>query len=768
MRLCSPSTRTPDLQTYLIPTAGHGRRYQMMISVLVALGIVVGQMAAFDIVVIWSGVVFMVVSAMIASFTGWIAVRRAAAASVARERSFWSCFGYGLFCWALGGVIYIVFLGSGGEVLEPAAWSQIGFLMAYPFWYRALWMLRQPIVAASRRERLEAGALELSAGVTIIVLVGAFLWRPDVPLAANLAQLLPVTLDLLLVGALYNAARRSVISRSSAYLWFAAGLAGLAVTDGAVSFLLPYANPSWIAAALNGYVIAIGLLAWASTQSVQATEARSALSNSHIALGLVAVALIIPASSLTPQSWRYAWWVLGALLVWRLAARFWARDRSDTDMLTGLLETKTFERYLAGLAHGARPEQPALVIAVDLSGFGAWNSRHGFAAGDLLLAEVATRLDLVKVPSDGVWGRLGPDQFIWAGIGADFENARGLADSIVETAQRNSGSLRARATFVLMPRDAQVPSDALSAIEEGLLAAKASGRTVVAFDRGQLDGAELAGGYTASLRQRRDRVQAVLSSEGSVVSVVQPIVDLASGRVVGHEALSRFMGEPRRGPDRWIAEAAAVGLGIELEAECLRRALARRADLPEGTYLSVNAGPDLIQSPLFDEAIGDGPLDWLVIEITEHDRVEEYAPLALCLSDFRGRGARVAIDDAGAGHSSMRHIMQLRPDLVKLDRSFIAGIDGSDIQRALVKSMVVFNAEAGSKLLAEGVETEEELATLIQLGVPLAQGYGLGRPVVDFTSDEQLPESVSGVSPTPTAKASGPHPAPISELVPGP
>lgn len=740
------------MQTHLIPTSCHGRHYLMMIVALVVSGVIVGQLAAFNVVVIWSGVVFMVASAMVVSFTGWVAVRRAAVSSVARERAFWRCFGYGLFCWALGGVVYLVFLGTGGEVLEPTAWSQIGFLMAYPFWYRALWMLRQPIVAASRRDRIEAGALELSAGVTIIVLVGAFLWRPDIPLAANLAQLMPVTLDLLLVGVLYNAARRSVISRSSAYIWFACGLAALAITDGAVSFLLPYANPAWIAASLNGYVVAIGLLGWASTQSIRVTEARSALTSSHVALGLVAVALIIPASSLTPASWRYAWWVLGALLVWRLAARFWARDRSDTDMLTGLLETKTFERYLAGLAHGARPEQPALVIAVDLSGFGAWNSRHGFAAGDLLLSEVANRLDQVKMPSDGVWGRLGPDKFIWAGIGA-FEEPRELVEAIVETAERNSGGLRARATFVLLPRDAQVPSDALSAVEEGLLAAKASGRAVVAFDRGQLDGAELAGGYTASLRQRRDRVQAVLSSDESVISVVQPIVDLASGRVVGHEALSRFMGEPRRGPDRWIAEASAVGLGIELEAECLRRALARRAELPEGTYLSVNAGPDLIQSPLFADAIGDGPLDWLVIEITEHDRVDEYAPLALCLSDFRGRGARVAIDDAGAGHSSMRHIMQLRPDLVKLDRSFIAGIDGSDIQQALVKSMVVFNAEAGSTLLAEGIETEEELATLIQLGVPLAQGYGLGRPVVSFTGDDQLPESLSRIHRAPASAA---------------
>ncbi|MGE0027917.1 MAG: EAL domain-containing protein, partial [Thermoleophilia bacterium] len=251
---------------------------------------------------------------------------------------------------------------------------------------------------------------------------------------------------------------------------------------------------------------------------------------------------------------------------------------------------------------------------------------------------------------------------------------------------------------------------------------------VVAFDRGRLDGLEYATGYTASLAERRKAIMEVLHQPGTIATVFQPIVSLASGETMGFESLSRFRAEPERPPDKWIAEAHAVGLGLEIEVECVRRALALRDRIPGTAYLSVNMSPDAILTTEMESALGEGRLDGLVIEITEHDAVGDYARLAARLADYRGRGARVAIDDAGAGHASMRHVTQLSPDYIKIDRSLIHDIHVDHAKRALVRSMVSLEEDLGAKVVAEGVERSEELRTLRELGVPLAQGYLLARP----------------------------------------
>lgn len=724
----------------IVPSSGRGRAYACFILAMTLVSLACGQLAAAGVVSLRVGLAAMMVFATIVSLGAYLAARRAARAPGAADRRVWRYFALGLLMWAIGNPLYLIFLASGGDVRAPAFWSQIGFLLAYPLWYRALWLLRQPSVATSRRERIEALGLETSAILTTIILVGAILWRADTPLLANFGQLMPVTLDLLLGVALYNAARRTVLSRNTAYLWFLIGFLTLAATDAAVSLLVANAPEEFIAPALAFYAVALGMLGWATTQSLQATDARRDLTRSQFALAMVALALIGPASALTPGSWQVGWWVLGALIIWRLAVRFFWSGEGEGDPLTDMLEARDFERYLTGLSSGRNDDQPALLVGVDLNGFGAWNQRHGFAAGDALLSEVSVLLGGMKMPSNGSWGRLGADLFVWAGIGsADYGSARLLAQQAAATASDNRGSVPARAAFALMPRDAQQTADALSAIQEGLSAAGAMGRSVVAFDRGMLDGFEFTSGYTASLRQRRARVEEVLETPDSIRSVVQPIVELATGRVVGHEALSRFAGEPVRGPDHWIAEATAVGLGVEIEALCLRHALDRRADMPRGTYLSVNASADLIGSPVLDEIVGDGDLGWLVIELTEHEQVDDYTALNARLEGFRRRGARVAIDDAGAGHSSMRHIIELRPDLVKLDRSLISDVHLSEAQQAMIGSLVGFTARTSSKLVAEGAETEDELMALRALGVSLGQGYGIGRPAPEFMTDDQVP-----------------------------
>lgn len=720
--------------------SSRGARYAAWSGLLLAGSILCGLLSYAGALSLGVGSCIVMMAASGAAVSAFLACRRAAAAPGANDRRVWRLFAAGLGLWALGGPLYVLFIVTGGSVGQPAFWSQIGFLAAYPFWYRALWRLRQPTVVSGRWRRLEAGALEMSALLTIIVLVGGLLWRDDLDVAGNISQLTPVTLDLLLGAALYNAARRTVLTRSGAYLWLTLGFGTLAVLDGMVTFLIAQPTTFQMAiAVLVLYPLPLALLGWACTQSLQVTDARRDLTRSHLALGLVALALLGPVISLTPSSWQTGWWALGIFIVWRLAANIFRSDDTGTDLLSGLLDASAFERYLNGLAVAANEDQPAVVVGVDMTGFAGWTQRNGFAAGDAMLVEVAGLLGNRSEFAAGVWGRLGADLFMWAGIGVNFDKGREFADLASAVASDNRHQVPARASFVIMPRDAQSARDAITAVQEGLAAARQMKRAVVAFDRGELDGFEVEGSYTASLRRRRERVEAVLADPANIVSHVQPIVDLVGGRVRGHEALSRFQGEPRRGPDVWIDEANAVGLGVEMEFACLERALERRDQMPEGTYLSVNASGELIHSHLFEAAIGgESDLSWLVIEITEHAKIEDYPALNARLLPFRMCGARVAIDDAGAGHSSMRHIIELRPELVKLDRSLINGVEHSPTQQAMIASLVSFTTKTGASLVAEGVETEEELSALQAIGVPLGQGYGIGRPGANFLAGKVL------------------------------
>jgi EAL domain-containing protein (putative c-di-GMP-specific phosphodiesterase class I) len=210
--------------------------------------------------------------------------------------------------------------------------------------------------------------------------------------------------------------------------------------------------------------------------------------------------------------------------------------------------------------------------------------------------------------------------------------------------------------------------------------------------------------------------------------VYQPIYDLHTMHVAGWECLSRFNGQPARTPDVWFKEAAEVGLGKELECLAIAVALAGLAQLAPGTYLSINCSPELVLSGRLLGLFENYPAERLVLEITEHAVVQDYASLQVALQPLRLRGVRVAIDDAGAGYASMRHILQVRPDIIKLDMSLTRGIDQDFQRRAMASALIAFARETGSVIIAEGVETEAELAQLKRLGAANAQGFLLGRP----------------------------------------
>lgn len=237
----------------------------------------------------------------------------------------------------------------------------------------------------------------------------------------------------------------------------------------------------------------------------------------------------------------------------------------------------------------------------------------------------------------------------------------------------------------------------------------------------------------------RHRIQRALDNPDVLSIVFQPIVDLATGKIIGVEALSRFDVTPRCSPDTWFENAHLVGLGVELEMLAIRSALAYRPMLPDGVALTINVGPETIVGHQFERTLFDIDPRNVVLELTEHTAFDQHPGLLTALTRLRRGGVRLAVDDAGSGYSSLTHILNFAPDFIKLDRALISGIDLDPVRRALVTSLVAFAADTGAEILAEGVETIDELEVVHRLGVRYAQGYYLGRPTALDTLDIEQP-----------------------------
>lgn len=231
----------------------------------------------------------------------------------------------------------------------------------------------------------------------------------------------------------------------------------------------------------------------------------------------------------------------------------------------------------------------------------------------------------------------------------------------------------------------------------------------------------------AALLAARERIERILQTLEFAI-VLQPIFDLERGEVSSLEALARFRGKEGLPPDAWLARAHDVGLGVELELALLRHALGLLPLLPPPISLSVNVGPQALESRAVREELLAADPKRIVLELTEHVPVEDYPALSALLAPLREAGVRLAIDDTGAGFASLMHVLRLDPDYIKLDRQLISGIDGDPVRRSLAGSLMRFAEETGTILIAEGVETAGELAALRQLGIGHAQGFHLARP----------------------------------------
>ncbi len=228
---------------------------------------------------------------------------------------------------------------------------------------------------------------------------------------------------------------------------------------------------------------------------------------------------------------------------------------------------------------------------------------------------------------------------------------------------------------------------------------------------------------------RADRYWRVLDvlREEAIASVYQPIVDLESGRTVAFEALSRFPGNEARGPDRWFADAWEFEVGVELELLAARLAARALPHLPPDVGLSINASPAAIFA---DQFLGQlsGRAHRFTIELTEHVRVEDYRDLRSRLEPLRRAGGKTAIDNFGSGFASLKHVVSVQPDWIKLDISVTERIDESEVAHALASALVAFAAEIGVRVIAEGIETVEELDALTEVGIRHGQGFYLGMP----------------------------------------
>ncbi|WP_181813373.1 sensor domain-containing phosphodiesterase [Gaiella occulta] len=227
--------------------------------------------------------------------------------------------------------------------------------------------------------------------------------------------------------------------------------------------------------------------------------------------------------------------------------------------------------------------------------------------------------------------------------------------------------------------------------------------------------------------ETRQRIEQVLATSAFTI-VCQPIVDLRSGELAGVEALARFRGPPEQPPDAWFDEAERVGLGIELELAAVGEALTLLDQLPEQAYLAVNVGHKTVAAPELGTLLDSAGAHRVVLELTEHVEVEDYRRLGDVLAGIRTRGTRLAIDDSGSGYSGLTRIVNLAPDLIKLDRVMTRGIDLDPVRRALAGALVTFASDTGASVIAEGIETEDELSTVETLGIRYGQGYFLGRP----------------------------------------
>lgn len=405
-----------------------------------------------------------------------------------------------------------------------------------------------------------------------------------------------------------------------------------------------------------------------------------------------------------------------------------ARYDAEHDGLTGALSRAAFRAVLETTAAQSAVSSDAVLLLIDLDNFGQVNKSLGHGAGDALLISAVSQIRDAIGP-EGIIGRLGGDEF--AAIVNTPQPAlfvRLLLENL-ERGDLDSDAVGASLGVARIPRDGRDAETLLRAGDVALRVAKRGGKHQVSLYGGQ----PLSDGGPSGAHAALERL---IVGDG-VEMVVQPIVEVGSRRVHAYEALARFRARGTSSPLHWFSLADAFGVREELELACLSAALRLLPDRPAETLLSVNLSAPVLADPRAHVLFETQPtLSGLLIEVRENSLLDSTAGLHAGIAKLRAYDVRFALDNLGAGHSGLRQITTLRPTYLKLDRALINEINVNPDRAALITALLGYARQTGGHVIAAGVETDAELATLKQLGIRFAQGYYLGAPGAPWPSEQ--------------------------------
>ncbi len=417
----------------------------------------------------------------------------------------------------------------------------------------------------------------------------------------------------------------------------------------------------------------------------------------------------------------------GAMTGYVAVKRDVTREREIEDRSRRLgRERALIAETLSGLHPGDAPEATAQAICRQVLNL------SGIVAAQLFIFEldsravtigfaIAGRPDpalrrLPSVPSKDLRGRAAQGPWIqpWSARPGDpyYEDLKHLGDHLVASAPVRSNNDLIGLLVI----------DGAPSVDQARLAESLAALVEFADLAGMLISRDVADRTDPG--SARTEIQGVIDGD-AFEPVFQPIVDIESGLAVGYEALTRF--SDGVSAEVRFSEATAVGLGLELEMATLQSAWAAAKALPKTAWVSLNVSPALILAGLPLRSLLRGKRREVVLEVTEHAAIDDYGALRAAISDL-GPDTELAVDDAGAGFSSLRHILELKPAYVKLDRWLVAGLHSDTARQAMIVGLHHFTRTTGCHLIAEGVESEGELAVLRAMGISLGQGYLLGRP----------------------------------------
>ena len=433
------------------------------------------------------------------------------------------------------------------------------------------------------------------------------------------------------------------------------------------------------------------------------------------------------------------------------------------DPLTGLGNHRAFQEELdTQVENATRYDVPVALVLIDLDEFKHVNDSAGHAVGDRTLASFGKLVGSVLRKVDRPF-RIGGDEFAILLPHTDAQAAHIVARRLLVSAlQPNVRDPKVKplsfsAGVSSLPSPATSRTQLYTQADTALHAAKRAGRTeVLVFE----PGTELA----ATAASTSSAISEVIE-QNLLRPVYQPIVDLASGGTLGYEGLIRPGPQaPYADPVSLFAAAEASGHMVPLDLACVEAIVASAARMPKELFLSVNMSPRTIEAPEFSAPVMlnilaryDFPPDRLIIELTEHQPIGDLERVRHKVEACRNAGIRLAADDLGSGNSGLKLLSDLHFDVVKVDLGVIQRSSTSGASSAVVESIVAFASRTGALVIGEGVEQEEQVEQLKQLGVTAAQGYLFSRPgpLPDWAGEMRLKRAADRPHPAIAGDADG-------------